>query len=320
MSKNILLVGAGAVGQVYGKYLADAGNQVTYLIKEKYQQELAQGVILYHINQDKKRKKPLRFSNFQTVTSWQSAAEKRWDLIILCISTSALHEGFDFDGLKAVLGDATLLLLQPGPEDRALVEGHVAPAQIVQGMITLVSYHTPMPGEQTAVPGTAYWLPPMTPMPFAGEIMRRTAVIQTFIAAGIGAKSIQDMRDVSLFSNAFFMVFLTALEASDWKFKKLRDNTSMIEQMLQANQEAFEAISATYQVAVPFWSKWVHVWMVKSALRVAPHAVPFDLEAFMQVHFTKVKAQTKLLVNTFIRYADDKGLSSRDLTQLNATT
>lgn len=320
MARKILLVGAGAVGQVYGKYLADAGNEVSFLIKEKYVDEMAKGVILYNINRDKHRRKPLRFTEYKTVTSWGAAAEIRWDMIVLCISSSALHEGMDFAGLKQALGDATLVMLQPGPDDMALVAQHVPAAQIVQGMITLSSYHTPMPGEQTAVPGTAYWLPPLVPMPFAGPVERRSAVIQAFVGAQLAAKSISDMRETSLYTTAAFMVFLTALEASHWKFDGLRKDGAMIERMLSANQEAFEAISARHHLRAPFWSKWVSAWMIKSLLKIAPHAVPFDLETFFQVHFTKVKTQTKLFVNTYIQHARDTGKPSQQLTLLNSYT
>lgn len=320
MAKKILLVGAGAVGQVYGKYLAAAGNDVSFLIKEKYVDEMAKGVVLYNINRDKQCQNPLRFSDYRTVTSWQAAAEQQWDMIVLCISSAALHDGLDFEGLKHALKNGTLVMLQPGPEDMARVRQHIAETQIVQGMITLVSYHTPMPGETTTVPGTAYWLPPFAPMPFAGPVNRRSDVIQTFIGAKIAAKSIKDMREASLYSTAIFMVFLTALEASHWKFVVLRKDTAMIERMLKANQEAFDAISAKHHIRAPFWSKWVAPWMVKSLLQLAPRVTPFDLEQFFQVHFTKVKTQTKLFVNTYISHAAETGVPAQQLSLLNSYT
>lgn len=320
MGKKILLVGAGAVGQVYGMYLANAGNDVSFLIKEKYADTLAEGVVLYNINRDKKRQKPIRFAQYKTITSWQTASETKWDMIVLCIASSALHEGFDFAGLQSTLGDATLIMLQPGPEDMTLVEQHIDGGRIVQGMITLISYHTPMPGENTSVPGTAFWLPPVVPMPFAGPVDRRTEVIRAFIDAGIPAKSVNDMRQQSLHVTAFFMTFLTALEASAWKFKRLRDDTAMINRMLDAAQEASAAITAQHSVNAPFWLKWVSPWMVKSLLRVAPHALPLDLEMFLQVHFTKVKAQTKLFLNGYLREAKAAGLSAGQLSVLNSFT
>ena len=46
---NILLVGAGAVGQVYGRHLARAGHQVTFFVKPRYAAELAAGLPLHRL-------------------------------------------------------------------------------------------------------------------------------------------------------------------------------------------------------------------------------------------------------------------------------
>lgn len=320
MSKKILIVGAGAVGLVYGSQFAEAGFDVNFLIKEKYADEMAKGAILYNINRDKACQQPLHFRNYKTVIGWDQAANTPWDMIFLCISSVALHQGFDFDGLKSAIGNGTLVMLQPGPEDVALVKRHIPESQVVQGMITLASYHTPMPGETTAIPGTAYWMPPFVPTPFAGPVNRRSEVIQTFIKAKMPSKSTKDLRETSLFSTAFFMVFLTALEAAGWKFEALRKNATLVEHMLKANNEAFTAISAKHDVTAPFWAKWISPWMVKSLLKIAPHASPFDLEMFFQVHFTKVKAQTKLFVNSYIDNAKTTGQSAQQLVLLDSYT
>ena len=44
---RVLLVGAGAVGQVYGKYLQAAGCEISFLVKEKYADEARRGFTLY---------------------------------------------------------------------------------------------------------------------------------------------------------------------------------------------------------------------------------------------------------------------------------
>lgn len=313
MGKKVLLVGAGAVGLVFGMKMADAGHDITFLIKEKYAEEMANGSILYNVNRDKARRKPIRFSRYKTLTSWQSASEVQWDLIILCISSTALHNGFDFVGLQSALGNATLVMLQPGPDDMQLVTRYIDRAHIVQGMITLLSYHTPMPGEDTAVAGTAFLFPPLVPMPFAGAVDRRSDVIQTFVGAGIAAKSVKDMRSQSLFPTAFFMAFMAALEARGWSFKRLREDSAMIERFLEAGQEAAAAITAKHGVPAPLWTKWLSPWMIKSLLRLAPHALPVDLERFFEVHFTKVKSQTLLLLDTYLKDAKAAGLPASQL-------
>jgi len=37
---KVLIVGAGAVGQIYGHYYAEGGSEVTYLVKPRHVEEL----------------------------------------------------------------------------------------------------------------------------------------------------------------------------------------------------------------------------------------------------------------------------------------
>ncbi|MDV7398489.1 2-dehydropantoate 2-reductase N-terminal domain-containing protein, partial [Arthrospira platensis SPKY1] len=42
-----MIVGAGAVGQVYGHYLQRGGASVSYFVKEQYKEECEKGFTLY---------------------------------------------------------------------------------------------------------------------------------------------------------------------------------------------------------------------------------------------------------------------------------
>lgn len=318
--KRILIIGAGAVGQVYGYQLAQAGNQVSFFVKEKYRAELEQGLTLYHLNQDKKRKRPIDFKDYKTVTDWQAAAETHWDQVYLCISSTALLH-FDFAGLKQILApDTVVVLLQPGPNDYQLTCQHIPPEQIVQGMITLISYAAPLPGEDVPKPGIAYWLPPMAATPFTGNPKIRTAIVHTFKRANMNAASNPNLRKMAPYLTAAFMAFLTALEACDWQFDQLKNNKVLINDMLKAQQQAFAALSRETNTKPPFWQHLIHSWLIKFLIMVGPKTVPLDLQTYFQVHFTKVKDQTKLFMDSYVHAAKQHGLEAGDLVALNQLT
>lgn len=44
---KILVVGAGAVGQVYGYYFQRGGCEVTFFVRDKYRSEMEQGLTLF---------------------------------------------------------------------------------------------------------------------------------------------------------------------------------------------------------------------------------------------------------------------------------
>ena len=46
--KNILIIGAGVIGQVYGAHLIEAGHKVTFLVREKYREQFIKKGITIH--------------------------------------------------------------------------------------------------------------------------------------------------------------------------------------------------------------------------------------------------------------------------------
>lgn len=73
-SEKILIVGAGAVGLVYGRHLQRAGCDVTYYVREKYRVQAQAGYPMYPLNTGG-RGKPVVFAKFGIVTSAEQVAE-----------------------------------------------------------------------------------------------------------------------------------------------------------------------------------------------------------------------------------------------------
>ncbi|HIA02218.1 MAG TPA: hypothetical protein EYN66_09955, partial [Myxococcales bacterium] len=46
---KVLIIGAGAVGQIYGYFLQRAGAEVSFFVKDKYAEECRQGFPLHHL-------------------------------------------------------------------------------------------------------------------------------------------------------------------------------------------------------------------------------------------------------------------------------
>ena len=318
--KRILIIGAGAVGQVYGYQFAQAGNAVTFFIKEKYQQDLANGLTLYNLNQDKKKRSPIAFNKYDVITTWEAVAEKNWDQIYLCISSTALQQ-FDFSALNATLSEnTTVVMLQPGPDDYGLAAMHLPEAQLVQGMITLISYFAPLPTENILVPGVAYWLPPMAASPFNGPAQRSIEIVNTFKKSNMDATVNTNLRQMAPYPTAALMTFLTALEASEWQFSSFKQNSPLQKEMIKAQRQAFAAIATATNTRKPFWHHLIMPGLLNMLLKIAPKVVPLDLETYFQVHFTKVKDQTKLFMETYISTANQHGQDAAELIALNELT
>src|SRR5262245_49596595 len=113
-----LIVGAGAVGQVYGHHLARGGAEVAFLVKPKYAGEARAGFTLYPLNaRGRKRTEPVRWRDYRVLTDHDEVAREPCDQVYLTVSSTAVR-GDWLPDLARKIGDATVIALQPGLDDR----------------------------------------------------------------------------------------------------------------------------------------------------------------------------------------------------------
>jgi ketopantoate reductase len=310
---RILLVGAGAVGQVYGYHLQRGGAEVSFFVRERYVAELERGLTLYPLNVSR-QPEPLEMQGFGLRTQAGEVAAERFEQLWLCVSSSALRAG-GIAELLAASGDATVVLLQPGLEDRDWALGHVPEARLVTGTITMLSYFAPLEGESRPRPGVAYWLPPLTPSPFSGPPERVQPVVDTLRRGGYPARTHPDARGFGAVSSAVMMPHLLALEAAGWSLSGLR-RSALLPLASAAARESMAVVAAYRGEPVPLARMAVRPWAFSALLALAPRAVPFDLEAYLRVHFTKTGEQTREMVRTYREIGRRKGLQTPALDEL----
>ncbi|MBL0230251.1 MAG: hypothetical protein IPP76_05420 [Moraxellaceae bacterium] len=315
MKKSILIVGAGAVGQVYAYHFAKAGYQVHLLLKEKYIAEAKQGFTLYHLNQDKKRQHPISFNDFICHSNWDSVAQHTIDQVWLCVSSTALVH-VDLLAMKAAIKQATVMVLQPDPADVQRVKQVFDSTQVVAGMINMISYYAPLVGEVVPKEGVAFWIPPIVPMPVEGQHQALTDVLAVLKDAQIPAMAQANFAAKNVHASSFLMVFLAVLELNNWHFKVLAHNKTQLKRMLQAQKEVFSALSAEYGTQPSYALRCLKAWMMPSILKIAQHIAPLDMEIYMEAHFTKVRAQTLMLLQAYEQRALQHQVSHEALSGL----
>jgi hypothetical protein len=322
---KILIVGAGAVGLVYGHHFTNAGHQVTFLVKEKYQQtfkvDQQKGVVLYHLNKDKHLQSPIRFTNFTTITEWDDA--NGFDLIALSISSNALRQlplSIINDAIESSINATSLLMLHPSEEDLAYLTTVIAKEHILQGMITLISYQTDYINEGINPAGTAYYLPPL-PMPISTSQplrqqkknnLKLNEVITLFNQSRIKAKAVTSTLDESQLISAFLITFLCVLEAADWQFKRLKNSERLLQQLSAAQTALLPQKIIAHRVLMPFKKRLLTAllkpWFYKILITISPRVMPLPLEAYLKKHFLKVRPQTLMYLQEYQNTYPSKAL------------
>jgi 2-dehydropantoate 2-reductase len=180
-------------------------------------------------------------------------------------------------------------------------------------MIGMVSYQAPLPGEDVPVPGIAFYFPPGGPSAFGGP--QGKAIAQELVAGGCPAVAKANVGSSSAFGSAVLMPVVAGLEASGWSLRGFR-RSEVPTLVAAAAHEALAITAAKVGVAAPFLTLLVTGVVLKLAAWIAPTLTPFDLEAYLQHHFGKVGAQTRLLVAGYQKEGAARGLKSGALATL----
>jgi 2-dehydropantoate 2-reductase len=285
------------------------------MVREKYAAACRAGLTLYPLNRPKAtRWQPVPFAGFGVLTRPDTVATATWDQVWLCISSPAL-QGPWLEALLEAIGTATLVFLQPGLRDRDVLLGRWPAERLVQGLITLLSYQAPLPGEHVPRPGVAYFFPPLSATPFTGPPARTQAVVDALRAGGCRATVSPHVRQQAALGSAVLLPHVVALETAGWSVPALRQSP-LLTLAARASHEAM-LIAATYTgFPLPAARHAVHPLLTRLALRLAPRLLPFDLEAYLRYHFTKVSAQTRAAMAVYLALGTELGLSSPHLERL----
>ncbi len=301
------------MGQVYGLHLMRGGAEVTYFVRERYVDELRAGTTLHALPRGGAR--TLRPTH---VRSDVDGVAEGFDQVWLCVPTNALTSGA-LDPVLAAVAKAertSLVSMPPGMQVRALIDLHVPRARVVDGMIGMIAYQAPLPGE-TLAPGIAYVLPWLSASKFSGaEAARVRGVTQLLRAGGCPASVVSDARVSLAFSSCAMMPMVVALEGAGWRFASVRKG-DWLTLLAGAAREALTLTAAELGVSSPWFRPLLRRPLFTAISYGANWLAPFDAEVYLEHHFTKVGEQTRLMMQGYLESARARSLPSAHIAELN---
>lgn len=298
-----LIVGAGAVGQVYGHYLQRGGASVSYLVKEKYREQCEKGFTLY-----RSRRSGLgpaeHFKADAIYTDIGVLKEHEFDQVWLAVPSTALR-GEWLVQLRDAIGDATVVMLQPDLDDRDYVLSIFPSEQVVCGIVNFISYQTPLPDLPDYHPdadkqGVAYMLMPMMTAEFSGTEERVPAVAEAMASGRFNVKVEKDATRAYADRSAWMIPLVATLELEQWSFKRLQMNSNSLDLAVDAAKEALHIVAAKFGKRQNWTERLFSLFWVKMALPLIRFLSPMDAESFVKYHFMKTAPQTRMMLRTFI--------------------
>lgn len=311
---NILVVGAGALGQPFGYHLHEGGGDVAYSIKPRHREACESGFTLHQYRMfggpDRHE-----FEDYELYDDYDDLESGAWDQVWLCVSTPAVHGDWLPELLEAV-GETTLVSIQPGLDVREYLESVYPADRIVSVRVSMIAWNTPLPGEDLPEGDIAYFLPPGEPIMMGGAVDRAEEVAALLDDGGCPAEAAEDVLAFGAFTSALLESAVAALETADWSLRDFRRGDAL-SLASEAAGEALQVVGEKYEQPPP-WSLRIAarptaIWL---GLPLLSWIMPFDLEAYLEEHFTKVGDQTREELTDFIEYGEESGLEVDGLRRL----
>lgn len=310
---EILIVGAGSVGQVYGRHLQMAGARVTFFVREKYIDSLKNGFQVYPLNETRSLT-PTRVSGFEFISNVSQVEARQWSQVYLCISTAGLQGDWLEPFLKAVK-TATVISILPGLEDKKKVLEYLPENQLVSGTVSFASYNAPLKGEKFSEKGMAYWFFPMAPNQYSSiDRARASEVVRLLKKGQMPAKQIGDIAQYLALSIASTEVLIVALEIAGWKFSELRGD--LLREACLGTKEAIRVAAKSLGIRTPIIQYLITPLTIRIVQIIAPFVMAFPFEEMLHAHYTKVRAQTHHELDVYISTGERLGVSVEHMKRL----
>ena len=224
---KILMVGAEAVGQVFGLHLQQAGVELAYYARpeaaERLNEALSAGGLLVHRIQRRHRQggHAQRLKDFQVVTDLGGARRFAPDQVWFTTPSQVYHSSWFHKFVRDVPSARVVCFAPEGRRGEFIPQGEEG--RFVFGGITLIAWQGDLEGGGRRPEGVNYWLPPFTAIPLMGEQAACSEVAGLLEQGGLRA-AVKDLgfQTTQAATTALLSTLTAGLELAGWSFKKLR--------------------------------------------------------------------------------------------------
>ena len=242
-----------------------------------------------------------------------------WNAIWLCVSSTGLR-GLGLEQLRARAISPTIVLTSQGVHDRAVLENHWPAEQVVLAAPQFFAFPGPPAdpghpdaGHQDAV--TSYWtLPGAAAWQVSGTGERASAVAGALRQGGLTVQTTQAHGAAEMLAAANIPL-AAQVESAGWSLRAARRDFGAAS---LAASEAAGIVAAVHGAKPPPAIARSAAGM-RATLSALSLLAPFDLERYLRQHFTKVAAQTRLMLDDLIGEGAARGLPVTRLRRLRAS-
>jgi hypothetical protein len=301
---KVLIVGCGAVGQVYGLALQNAGVTLGLLDQPAVVEKLAyarqqNGLSLFQVSY-RHRKDPLVnwLRDYQVIINEVESQSFAPDQIWFTTPSQAYYSDWFRNFLQHVPSKRVVCFTPEGKRPEFFPDE--MSERIVFGGTTFMAWQGDLGGYGDKLAGIYYWRPPLG-IPLAGTQAACREVAQLLKEAGFRAMVGNPGSHSQASMTAIMTTFTAGLELSGWSLSAFRRS----QWLRRAAAAGGEAILGQLSKAGIFTRGWLrNPILTASFFLVAlllPVLFPFDVQKYLEFHYTKTREQTMVLLNVFLK-------------------
>ena len=319
---KVLMVGCGAVGQVFGLYLQKAGVELGFYARpgsaDKLKQALEhEGMPLFQISH-LHRRDPIahRLENYRVVTDVAGSQRFKPDQIWFTTPSPVYYSEWFRDFLSQVPSERVVCFAPEGGRPEFIPESEDED-RFVFGEITFVSWQGDLEGGGGRSEGVNFWLPPLAEIPLMGTEEACREVGELLKKAGFrsAAKS-QGFHKMQASVTAAMAALVAGLELSGWSFGAFRRSPCLKSAARGSREAALSQLSGDGIFTRTLLGILLSSTGIYLGTFFLPLFVPFDLEKYLKFHYTKTRDQTLTMLDVFARDGERRGLPVENIRAL----
>jgi hypothetical protein len=308
---RILLVGAGAVGQVYAWHLQKAGVDLGLLDRPDVAAALERargsgGLPLYQTTY-RRRRDPIerRLKDFRVLRDAAEARAFAPDQIWFAIPSPAYRTDWYREFVRTVPAGLVVCFVPEGGRPEFVPAG--AAGRFVFGGTAFMAWQGGAERGGGREGGVNFWRPPLG-IPLAGTAEGCRAVGAILKEAGFGYTADPPGSKSQAATTAAMTAFVSGLELAGWSLGRYRGSPWM----RRAAAASGEAIRGQLPAAGGLQRALLGDGVLSAAFFLVsvllPLLVPFDLEKYLRFHYTKTRKQSLALLELFAADAVERKL------------
>jgi 2-dehydropantoate 2-reductase len=311
---KILMVGCGAVGQVFGLGLQTAGAELAFFARpgsaDRLKLALERGGLPLFQQSHRHRRDPVphRLESYQVVTDLADSQRFQPDQIWFTTPSPVYYTGWFREFLRQVPAERVVCFAPEGGRFELPPESG-GWDRLVFGGITFIAWQGELDGDGGRPEGVNFWRPLLLEIPLMGAEKGCREVAEVLKKAGFRpAIKRSDFGEMQASVTALQLTLVAGLELSGWSLRSFRQGPWLKRTALGSREAVLSQLSRVGIITRTLLRGLCSSAGLYLTTLFLPPLFPFDLEKYLAFHYRKTRDQTLALLDLFARDGERQGL------------